>query len=217
MKKIAILDICGTIYDSNTTFDFFESIASSKIEKKLLKIRENRIIMLLNLFLFKLTHADLYRKICIRFFLTGKSIDNIEMAVSKFHDEVLAYRKISETSKIIQSLSCDYDFIICSASIDPVVRIIAKNIGCNDYFATQISRNEDCYTGMIESDLLGKKYQCLNNSGIVYDLVITDNKSDLDIIKNSNKSIIISKNKDLKYWSAISDKYKHVEIEVVRI
>lgn len=217
MKKKAILDVCGTIYSSNTTFDFFESIASSPLELFIIKIKRCKILMLANSILFKLLKFDFYRRVCVYIFLANKTAEEVEYASIKFYNEFLSHKKINETQAVIKDLSDEYEFIICSASIDPIISVVAENIGCKVYFSTLLERKNGVYSGGIAQDLLGNKLSVLRENDINYDLVITDNKSDMDIIKNSKSAIIITEMKNLKYWNVFASINNHVNIKVVSV
>ncbi|EIX7372138.1 haloacid dehalogenase-like hydrolase [Citrobacter freundii] len=214
MKK-AIVDVCDTLYFSNTTFDFLENIASGKFEYQLLALRKVRSLMLLNSFLFKLFKIDVYRRLCIYKIFSGKNVAKIKLESELFYDNVLCGKEIIETHEIIKKMSGDYQFILCSASISPVVEVIAAKMGCEQFFSTCLITKNEVYTGQIVVDLLGKKNNYLRKANISYDLVITDNKSDVDLIKHCKKAIIISREKNISFWNEFKLNNETINIKVV--
>ncbi|EEJ3487262.1 hypothetical protein CB005_001730 [Salmonella enterica subsp. arizonae serovar 56:z4,z23:-] len=215
--KIAIVDVCDTLYSSNTTFDFLDSIASTEIEKKLLSLRKNKWLMLLNSIFFKLFNMDFYRRLCVYIILSGKEVNDIKLKSEFFVDNVLCGKKIFQSHEIIENLKKEYQISLCSASIEPVVEVIARRLNCSMYFSSNLSVANNKYTGFIKGDLLGRKKEYLQKINIHYDLVITDNKSDLDLIKASKNSIIISQAKDVRHWTHFKNKNKTLNIKVVKI
>lgn len=214
MKK-AIVDVCDTLYYSNTTFDFLERIASKKLETQLLALRRVRSLMLLNSVLFKLFKVDIYRRLCIYKLLSGKKSSEIKSESELFYEKVLCAKKIIETHAIIKKLSEDFQFILCSASIDPVVEVIADKMGCEQFFSTRLIAKDGIYTGQIFVDLLGRKGKHLKEADVSYNLVITDNKSDIDLIETCGKAIIISEEKNINFWNDFKLKNKTMDIKVV--
>ncbi|EBT7321616.1 hypothetical protein CPU91_21805, partial [Salmonella enterica] len=134
--KIAIVDVCDTLYSSNTTFDFLDNIASTEIEKKLLSLRKNKWLMLLNSIFFKLFNMDFYRRLCVYIILSGKEVNDIKLKSEFFVDNVLCGKKIFQSHEIIESLKKEYQISLCSASIEPVVEVIARRLNCSMYFSS---------------------------------------------------------------------------------
>lgn len=214
MRNI-ILDICDTLYYSNTTFDFLSYLDSRENNRNrvLLSLRKMKFIMCINAFIFKFSHIDLFRKICIFFILKGKEVSYINNLCDEFVHKYLIKKKIPATFKIIEKYSHQNNIIICSASISPIVSSIAKNIQCNTYFSTELEVKNNTYTGKVKNDILGKKSSIL--AGLNYDLVITDNKSDIDIIKKSKNVILISVEKNITFWNEFLKKNKDINAEII--
>lgn len=112
-------------------------------------------------------------------------------------------------------MSEDFQFILCSASIDPVVEVIADKMGCEQFFSTRLIAKDGIYTGQIFVDLLGRKGKHLKEADVSYNLVITDNKSDIDLIETCGKAIIISEEKNINFWNDFKLKNKTMDIKVV--
>ncbi|HEM7567093.1 TPA: hypothetical protein U2J78_004953 [Serratia marcescens] len=167
----------------------------------------------INAFIFKFSHVDLFRKVCIFFILKGKEVSYINNLCDEFVHKYLIKKKIPVTFKIIEKYSHQNNIIICSASISPIVSSIAKNIQCNTYFSTELEIKNNTYTGKIKNDILGKKSSIL--AGLNYDLVITDNKSDIDIIKKSKNVILISVEKNITFWNEFLKKNKDINAEII--
>lgn len=210
-----ILDICDTLYYSNTTFDFLSYLDTKNNNKNstLLSLRKVKLIMHLNAVIFKLFHIDLYRKICILYTLKGKDVLYINNLCNEFVDEYLSKKQIYPTFEIIKKYHSKSNIIICSASINPIVASVAKHIHCNTYFSTELEIKNNTYTGKVTNDILGKKHKALLD--LNYDLVITDNKSDIDIIKKAKNVILISFERNIDFWKKFLDKNKNICAEII--
>ncbi len=87
--------------------------------------------------------------------------------------------------------------------INPIIGLIAKNNAAAkmlnaDFFASKLEFKNGICTGRISNDLLGAKNKIFEYENI--DLVVTDNLSDLELVKKSSKSIILSTPKNIGFW-----------------
>jgi len=110
-----LVDICWTLFYSNTTYDF-------------LRIKGNR----LNSLIYKLLGCDLVRRRAIRRFNT-LSCDEQRARAEQFYAEYLAPRKIDEVWRRIK----DRDIILVSQTMDVIAQVVAEQVGAKAYFATQ--------------------------------------------------------------------------------
>ncbi|MDE9444683.1 hypothetical protein KKJ04_03385 [Xenorhabdus bovienii] len=195
MNKKIILDVCGTLYHSNTTFDFIDYFLDKKnkciIKRKLLKFWIFKFFFIV---LGKLFKNDIYRRLYIRL-LKDFPQNELTKEAKIFTKEILETKKILQIHNIIDDIKKD-DIIICSASLDIVIKEISSILNIKNYFATNLIFEGGYCLGEIRHDLLGRKDKLFNK----VDLVITDNKSDLLLIKKSSKYIIVSEKKNLYFW-----------------
>jgi hypothetical protein len=117
-----------------------------------------------------------------------------------FHEDILKNKVIKQINDLIykfkQDPECEVYFY--SASIDPVVHAIAE-FYCIPYKSSMLSYHNGLSAGVLSLDLLGNKDLYLCNKHVKY--VITDNKSDLNLIYKSEKSFIITSMKDCVFWN----------------
>ena len=195
-KEIIIIDICGTLYHSNTTFDFLRYI--KPIRSKILFSFPSKVFF--KLFML-VTNQDLLRSMCIKC-LSGIPKSYLYARAALFHNEVLKHKIVLQTQELIYNFKkeqeCDLYFY--SASIDPVVHVISEFYSI-PYKSSELQYSDGVSTGSLSLDLLGKKDAYLNNQQVKY--VITDNKSDLKLIYKSEKSFIITSQNNLAFWNTV--------------
>jgi len=186
-----VFDLCGTLFKSNTTFDYVRYL--HPIYSKIIFSLPSRLISkLFNHFL----GWDLVRKWAI-YSLKGMSEVQLRSAAKQFYDEKLYWKK---NDKIIALLKKNIreNLYIASASIEPVVSVVADRLGVGNFVSTKLEMRNGYCTGKISLDALKNKDFLLNFSEI--ELVVTDNKSDANLIGLSRKAIFISKRKYIEFW-----------------
>ena len=214
--KIAIIDVCDTLFYSNTTFDFLHfRFKDDKKYKKLISIKKNILYRLVNKIFFKCFHIDL-TKIMFTKLLKDMPLHSIENDLESFYQEFLVKRKIEKTHKILKKYQKNgYHIILLSASYDFIVKKIAKEIGVNEYIATSLMSKKKNYTGKIKEDILQKKLKKFLEKNYEYDelVVMTDNITDFNLTKISNVSHVVINNKNKNFWlKNNSSKFKMIEV-----
>ncbi|KOY62596.1 hypothetical protein AM629_07285 [Photorhabdus heterorhabditis] len=190
-----ILDVCGTLYHSNTTFDFIDYLLGKEnkhvIKRKILKTYLAKYFLII---LGRIINIDIYRSLYIKL-LKGFTISKLNKETHYFVKNILFHQKISQTHSLLDKLN-KADIIICSASLDIIIKEVSCTLEIEEHHATNLIFSREYCTGKIKNDLLGQKDKLFEN---VY-WVITDNKSDLALIKKASKYTIVSRKKDLPFW-----------------
>lgn len=96
--------------------------------------------------------------------------------------------------------------MLASATIDIVAEKIANEFSVN-YISSKLGYYDGICSGKLFLDLLGKKEKFINHD---VDLVVTDNVSDLALVKKANSSVILSTDKNFNFW--LSQKLKNSRI-----
>ena len=192
--NLIIFDICGTLYKSNTTFEFFRFLKPN-YHSILFSLPFRVISKILRYF-----KIDILRYLVIKS-LSGYSKDFLYEKALEFYDYFLVNDKQSEIIDLLEIQKNQGYVILASASIDPVVHAIAKRLGIASYLSSQLEYCDNMATGYLSNDLLGKKITALETQEI--DLLVTDNKSDIDLFNISKRSIIISQERNLLFWEKI--------------
>lgn len=191
-----IFDICGTLYNSNTTMDFCEYRCNNRFKKTLLKLSKTLPSKALNKILLILFDLDMIRVLHVSS-LKNRTKKELEKDAELFVDNYLEDRKITEVHNKLKEFSKD-EIILVSATVEPVAKAISQKLGNVKYMATTLKYQDDICLGIIKDDLLGNKQNYFKDSNV--DFIITDNKSDLPLCKTAKDVIIVSKEKNLKFW-----------------
>lgn len=204
MKRLIIYDICGTLYNVNTTFSFLKN-------KKLYSYNYDFILFkAINKISYKLFNYDFLRILKLRK-LKGLKRNKLEKLANDYVKNYLSKNRIKYTHNKLEEhkRNKNDDIIIISASLDFIVEEIAKQLNINKYFSTQLEYKDKICQGKIKRDLLGKKVRILKEFINEYDYIIvyTDSKSDFNLVKNVDESYIISKEKDINFWQKNKKKY----------
>lgn len=195
-KNVVVFDICGTLYNSNTTMDFCEWRCKSKLKKLLLRSLKKVPIKAFNKLSSILFGIDFIRIININS-LKGQNVREIENEAIKFVDTFLFSKKINLVHDCLHEFNRK-DILLLSATITPVAKAISQKLGGIEYLSTSLEIINSVYTGKIEIDLLGKKHNFINGSDIEF--IITDNLDDIEICKLSSRVVIVTKEKNVEFW-----------------
>lgn len=205
MKKLLILDICDTLYTSNTTFDFLKFFSrNNKLLSNLLNLRKNIFLRILNKLSLKILKKDLI-KILYIYYLRGKSEKEIKMLTLEFYEKILQNKfKIEVLKKLDNYKKEEFEIIIVSGTLDFIADLIAEKLNIDNYFATKLEIKNDLFTGKIQKDLLLEKEiiikKILDKNKYEEIHLMTDNITDYNLVKYAKKAIIVLNDKNSCFW-----------------
>ncbi len=186
--KYFLIDICGTLYQSNTTFDFIRYFFSEKPWYiRLNGLRKNKLFRFCNTKAFEYFYNEYLVTVINR-----PVIDIIE-----------AKRK--EGIRLI----------LVSATLDVIAKEVSERLGIPDVFSSHLSYDkQNVCLGRLKIDLLGNKANCLKSSNILepYYGTITDNYSDLELIlKSENSYVVVTDKQYQNKWEYLlkNNRYNH--------
>jgi phosphoserine phosphatase len=219
-ENIILIDICGTIYSSNTTFDFMDYIFSR--DEKYMRFRyisQYWLIKYINIVFLKLFKFDFVRY-CLIVFLSGYSRIEIEKNVEFFMENILEDRKYHNIIEIINKLNIpENKLILVSATLDCIAAQVASKLNITEFHASELEYRNNICTGKIKHDLLFHKLERILREGYLppYNVTISDNVSDINLMKNSAFSYIIVSKKNEKKWYSILKKKSLGSYEIVKV
>lgn len=187
MKKVNLYDFDYTIYNGDSTLDFYKFCVWRNI-----KIIRFFPIQLFYYFLYKVKIIN-KKEWKSKFFIFLKEIKNIEDLVNLFWD--INYKKIKLWYLKIKS-SND---IIISASPSFLLKPISKNLGVKDLIATEVDKktgillSENCY-GEEKIKRFMEKYP-----DYLVDKAYTDHISDKPMLELANKGYVVNRDKLTPY------------------
>lgn len=176
-----VVDICWTLYNSNTTYDFLDQVIHEKAYKRLRAFFRYRFVHYINLGLLKIFHVDIQRWLAMRF-LSAIRPEVIKQMAVEFVKIYLERRKIMESWNIIAGRK----IIIASGTIKPIADAVAEELGALAVYSGDVFKRD-----------IIKNYS-------EYD-IITDNISDLPLIQKANKAYIVTYNNESR-WDKLSIK-----------
>ena len=142
-------------------------------------------------------------RVLITKILKDKTLEEIEKLVIRFIEDYLEPLKIIKVHKIVEKYKKrGYKIIIVTASYDFIAEKIAFKLGYDDYIASKAKVSNGYFTGKVSSDILytkfnvfKEKYSC--NSDLV---MITDNTTDYEFAKKTQKSYIVLNKYNKDFW-----------------
>lgn len=207
--KICIFDICGTLYNSNTTFDYLNYLLRNNTRYQLFeKIRKLFIAKAINKLLLLCFNYDLIRVIALSF-IKGYNKSLLMDVAGDFYDSVLIKKSNQRVQDLLKLRIDDegYTVVIASATIDVVAKTIGNKLGCSNIISSELQYNNDKCTGYLKKDLLGKKQLFLSFETEDAE-IFTDDFSDVKLISKCNYKNIITYNKTKKKWYKLTKKKK---------
>lgn len=206
---VYLFDICGTLYKSNTTYDFIGYYLKkhNRIKylyyKSLFSLPAKIFFKILNL----LGKNEGVRKFIVGF-IAGADKRELDAASADFIKDFLSQKKIDVTHEMLKSKTENNErVVLVSASVDPVVKAIAQHLGVAEYCSTILEYDEGTATGRILFDLEKSKLKYLLDNQIVSEnqnmAVFTDSFADLDIALVSYECTIICSANDRQKWRKI--------------
>jgi HAD superfamily phosphoserine phosphatase-like hydrolase len=206
--KIAIFDVCGTLYESNTTFDFLEFFfeKNNKFAFFILKMRRRGVGLFLLKLLYKVSKHDFYRAYVVSR-LAGYRLEDVNEQSVRFVNDVLPAKENKAITKMLRDFkNRGYYIVLASGSLFCVVAEIAKTVGADDFFGSRLEVRNDLLTGLYIEDILHNKKDVLLRRYNDYTeiIVVTDNKTDFELLNFATKGYVICNSKKIcKYWKSV--------------
>lgn len=189
LKKILLIDICGTITEKNTTLDFIRYMG----------LDVGRVKSFLGRLCWRFLRKDYLRKWYIRK-LRGLTRTELNIYVKSYLEQ-LSYDR--EILSFINKYKNEYELYFASATLDIIASELAKKYNISGFYSSELEFiNERC-TGHLKSDLLDNKDAILSSlfSGDNYIIMISDNFGDYDVMRKCNESwAVVRKKTAVDYW-----------------
>ena len=218
-KEYFLIDICGTIFNSNTTFDFLKFYFSKKHWYKILiMIRKIKILIIINAIFMRLFQIDLLRYWALTH-LKGYTKEQLSPMSDIFYKEYLTKRTNKEATEIIERMKRENkELILVSATLDCIAFAVSKNMNIPCVFSSKLAFKNNKCLGRLQHDLLTNKLNVLVDNKInpPYWGIITDNYSDMALIKKSQHVFLIQYSNKKNYWKHLSDKL-NIETKLITI
>lgn len=216
-NSVFIIDVCGTMFRSNTTFDFIRHYYGKEKKMKLWFSLPYRIYNRLSC---KLFHREPLRHNLIGL-LKGKPKDELEAMADTF---VVQFLKRHEHHEVIQLIeekrNIGLRLVIVSATIDVIAKAVAKHYNIQNWIATQLDYGEDgICRGRIKCDLLANKRNALEQIEVrpPYGGIITDNYSDTELIMSAEEPFLVDYTERGSLWSRVITKEYLNKCHIIKV
>lgn len=214
MKTLVVCDVCDTLFNSNTTFDFIRFVLKkeSKFRFAILQCVSNKYSPLFYLIIAmgKLRGVDFVRSFAISMLKYKKESQLLDLS-NQFFDQFLVGRKNKKVFDILDKQ--DARIFLLSSSISPVVSVIASRYGF-EFVCSELDLIDSVATGKLKTDLTGKKHlviEEITSNQNVNLVAITDNKSDFEMVKMANlRYVLIKKESEKSFWKELSPQFLEI-------
>lgn len=180
-----LVDVCWTLYRSNTTFDFLDAIIPNKSYRLLRAFFRTHIGYRGNIVLYRITHIDWQRRFAIRY-LKGMSKTELEQKAKAFVLKLEQTKRIESSFNVLTQLHSP--IIILSGTLDCIAEEIGKRLQATAVYASPLEYHNGICTGRLKKDILLRKQQYVNTTPFA---ILTDNTTDIALVKRAEKAFIV--------------------------
>ncbi|HEY0973772.1 MAG TPA: HAD family hydrolase [Solimonas sp.] len=196
--RVAVFDVCNTLFRENTTAGFVEFYCRSQnLSPRLFLVRAiRRRLSPLRLLLAvarRLGSADHARLLLIRM-LSGQSQADLQAAASSYVEGLLREKKVPVVWALLDSERTASRLVLASASLCVVVRELAARLDAVP-ISSELDFSEGVCRGRLSSDATGKKHVLVesfldaNRGAEVF--VCTDNLSDAALLRRADEGVAV--------------------------
>ncbi|WP_371170237.1 haloacid dehalogenase-like hydrolase [Aliiroseovarius sp. 2305UL8-7] len=206
--RILAVDVCGTLYDANTTAGlvmFHHSRRANRWRFAVLNVLTHRKspFRVVSIAVSKLTGFDLHRT-AVLLSLRGERVTSLEASAQRYVEDHLPRKAIPQTLARVDAMRAEgWEPVLVSNAISPVVSQIADKMGVRSV-ASQPKVKAGRLTGRLDRDLTGHKRRALEvflNRSLrdAEFAVITDNRTDRDLVASADPAILIAHGKPRRW------------------
>jgi len=208
--KIAVFDVCDTLYSVNTTFSFLDNyFANNKKYLWFRKFTKLFVVKVTNYLIYKYTKKDLIRLYATTF-LKKKSQQEIESYGHKFVNGFLSTKLKEPILNMLTHYKEEgYTIILMSGSYEFIIKEVAEYVQADYFYASKLQIDNRVYLGKYDEDILLSKDKLLKKQFPNIDelIVVSDNKTDLPLMQVANSAFAVcNKEKDCTFW----EKYPNI-------
>lgn len=208
-ERLAVFDVCDTLFYSNTTHDFIAFVVSGPEYSLFLRIAYLLLLGRLSPLRYVLIAIsvwsgwDVPRALGLRF-LSGLTYVELEKAADLFTSSFLSNVKVSQTQNMLRAArDAGFRVVLCSSSIEPIVLAIGRDMGDVDCVGSKLEFHDGIFSGLVSKDTTGRKAEIVRDSypGAKIELAVSDNLSDIDLLLLAeNAFAVIHSSEKLDFW-----------------
>lgn len=214
--NIAVFDVCGTLYQSNTSLDFVEFFLRQRRHvagAAYMQLSRSKPGKLLHYASARYLKRDLLRSTAAAL-LRGATQEELEQASRAFVQTVLSRRRKPNVLALLERYRASgYQILLLSASFSFVIAAVAEDVRADAFIASELTTDHGVIQGTYAMDLLyRKKAVLLERYPAITDLVVvTDNKADLELLKLASQGYAVYNNtRNYQFWDSLN--LNHVQL-----
>lgn len=212
-----ITDVCGTLVYDDTTLGLLRVHFSQQPERQWRLPMLRALTAHLSPFrlgiavIERLTGKHVLKHLLIRM-MENDTVSSLELNAEVYAQWLLDNRKVPAVWDVITPAIKDKHIILASASLQPIVSALAKQLGVR-FVASELESSNGVLTGRYKRDLTGLKLQALSDligndlSSSFYD-AISDNITDQELLSGARRAyVILHKASYKERWAGLTATY----------
>ena len=187
--KVAVFDLCGTLFDCNTLFAFTRWACPASAKRAF----ADSLLMKL----WDRIDPQLHRRRNMHLSLLAPfSQAELEYLAEAFYRRVLQFKALPQVHRLRASLQdSGWYTILATAAPEFLARVAERHLGFYDCFASAYE------AGKLTEDLTYRKYAAVRAYLPAEALLtVSDNLTDLRLLKLSDTPVVVCRKKDVKKW-----------------
>src|SRR5690606_19816733 len=159
----------------------------------------------------RLTGKHILKHLLVRM-MKNDTVSSLELNAEVYAQWLLENRKVPAVWDVITPAIKDKHTILASASLQPIVSALAKQLGVR-FVASELESNNGVLTGRYKNDLTGLKIQALSDfigndlSSRFYD-AISDNITDQELLSGARRAyVVLHKASHKERWAGLTATY----------
>jgi HAD superfamily phosphoserine phosphatase-like hydrolase len=214
--NVAVFDVCGTLYQSNTSLDFVEFFLRQRKNvagAAYMKLSRSKPGKLVHYAIARYLKRDVLRSTAAAL-LRGCTLEELEQASREFVQTVLVQRRKHNVLALLEQYKANgYHVLLLSASFSFVISAVAEEVQADAFIASELKTHNDVIQGTYAIDLLYQKKAVLLEQypDIAELVVVTDNKADLELLKLASHGYAVYNNtRNYQFWNALN--LNHIQL-----
>ena len=196
-NRTVLIDICGTLFDSNTTLDFLDFLLCSRSYRLLRRMARSLPWRAFNRGFRRLTGRDPTREMLLRH-LRGYTRQELATAAEAFYETCLVARIRPRLQEIVAEVkAAGYEPCLASATLDCIARTVARRWGIGRCCASELDYDGDRCTGRLRRDLQGRQPEYPQEGGNPppLSLTLTRERPEMPPLRPSERGVLVAPRK----------------------
>lgn len=192
--KLAVFDVCGTLYRCNTLFTYIRwRLGRLRVPDSLPVKAADALLRPLGIPFRRWMYV---RALC------GMDAHQFKESIREFVADVLPQYQRDSAAALLKTFKQNgWRVVLLSGTSDVIVKEIAAYFGVDEGRGSSLEQMDDRLTGRFNDILAGRKHELLSEFEPYDELfVCSDNRNDLDLLKLADRRRIYCPHRLVKFW-----------------